>query len=92
MPLSAGGAAPGRTDNPQGLCSELHNVLLIKEYMNAKFHLPRTSQGIKTMGEGEVKDKRLRARERVKGSGFLWRPHRFGRTSEGQVKVMKTGD
>ena len=71
MPLSAGGAAPGRTDNLQGLCSELHNVLLIKEYMNAKFHLPRTSQGIKTMGEGEVKDKRIRARERVKRLGFF---------------------
>ncbi len=71
MPLSAGGAAPGRTDNPQGLCSELHNVLLIKEYMNAKFHLPRTSQGIKTMGEGEVKDKRIRARERVKRLGLF---------------------
>ena len=62
MPLSAGGAAPGRTDNLQGLCSELHNVLLIKEYMNAKIHLPRTS------GSTEDKGRRCSKRQKDKGT------------------------
>ena len=57
-----------------------------------KFIYHERPGALKTREEDAAKDKRLRARERVKGSGFLWRTHRFGRTSEGQVKVIKTGD
>ena len=57
-----------------------------------KFIYHERPGAVKTREGDAAKDKRIRALERVKRSGFLWRTHRFGRTSEGQVKVTKTGD
>lgn len=58
----AGGAAPGRTNNAQALCSELHN-LSIEQYMNGEIHLPRT------FGSIEDKGRRCSKRHKDKSTG-----------------------
>ena len=51
MPLGVpGGVAPGRTNNAQALCSELHN-LSIEQYMNEDIHLPRMFGSIEDKGK-----------------------------------------
>lgn len=61
----AGGAATGRTNNPQGLCSELHN-LSIEQYMNEEIHLPRMSGSIEDKGKKETEGGKTKIRAESK--------------------------